>query len=857
MAVQQNEVNINIIDNNQGLSVFNADGEVGAFFRSSTPIYKLNVQNNVPILIKSLDEAEKLNIKDIYSGKSYYFLASVLFSSLNTFTIGQSFSEVFYAFDSSNKLISQTVTYTLIAEDISISGSLVLSKLMPNLIKKIYATLSSDYLNYYETKVVGNQIVFKILDKYLYIYSLITAGQTDSPFFGALGKYNFSKDNGNIWNLSNLLNGGVLKIRNFNNKLYACSAGLLTSIDGVTWTTLNNSPANDVLVDGVRIYVVNNTGAFLSFNGGVTFSSAFSNQITGLNKIDKIGNITFVWRANLGVYYVNNGVMTQISTLPNTTDYGYMLNLGNKIIISGNNIVYQSIDNGLTWTILNNTLSVTFANFILFNNTIYGASSAGIYKSTDNGATWTIISGTATYNCLDIKEVQGYIFVGTSGSGVLRSIDGGNTFVSTTKNTGITGTISFLKNIIVCGDNNNGGASYSFISWFYDNSDTLLPFLTAEDYFIQSVYLKLKKYFNNNLNNQYIYLNVQWSPTAITECPAITLSDLINMNTLANSNLSLLHVSTNINGETDTVSNLKLYISSLNTLINSFETSEKSYLSLVLDSVLPLREATQIATWNDNINFNLSSLNSEKIIFIGTIDGSVNGDVANFLWNFLDISLLNYCAGLSQSGEALAFLVSNNITKNIGDHSIVTDRLDLDGVNNVNPALIFNLNAGATFGQFTYIDNTTFDYNSLIQRSIVCARKYSNNNGTFFQSDDTCTLQTSNFRQFSWVRTVNKGAKLCYNALQKRINAGLPEINSDGTLGFSGATFIKGIIVQEISTNMYPSGLNTPNAELRAEPIVTIDLKQKPLITKRLEVAVSFPIVGTTYTIIVNISNQL
>ena len=56
---------------------------------------------------------------------------------------------------------------------------------------------------------------------------------------------------------------------------------------------------------------------------------------------------------------------------------------------------------------------------------------------------------------------------------------------------------------------------------------------------------------------------------------------------------------------------------------------------------------------------------------------------------------------------------------------------------------------------------------------------------------------------------------------------------------------------------MYPNGLNTPNAELRAEPIVTIDLKQKPLITKRLEVAVSFPIVGTTYTIIVNISNQL
>ncbi len=58
----------------------------------------------------------------------------------------------------------------------------------------------------------------------------------------------------------------------------------------------------------------------------------------------------------------------------------------------------------------------------------------GVFKSTDHGVSWALLPGTSTYTfCTRILcDASGNIYLGTSGNGLLRSINGGSTWTSIT-----------------------------------------------------------------------------------------------------------------------------------------------------------------------------------------------------------------------------------------------------------------------------------------------------------------------------------------------------------------------------------------------------------------------------------------
>ncbi|MDI6766515.1 MAG: T9SS type A sorting domain-containing protein [Bacteroidota bacterium] len=111
-------------------------------------------------------------------------------------------------------------------------------------------------------------------------------------------------------------------------------------------------------------------------------------------------------------------------------------------------LIYHSMDNGDHWTNINNGLDSTLSLSIfqhssgnLFVGSIwidvyvdkpppnqwffYG----GLRSSTDNGRTWLTLDGLYNYTVSSLKEDrQGWIFAGTYGNGMYRSIDTGATW---------------------------------------------------------------------------------------------------------------------------------------------------------------------------------------------------------------------------------------------------------------------------------------------------------------------------------------------------------------------------------------------------------------------------------------------
>ncbi len=219
-----------------------------------------------------------------------------------------------------------------------------------------------------------------------------------------------------------------------------------TSDNGTTWNPVNNG-INNLYVEALYGYTSTGGNHYViagSHGGGIFVTSDF-----GAN-----------WSCKKIVYLTNNDTRTLASV---STGYPNLL----AGTYSGG--TFLTADNGNCWTQVKdgNTPVRTISTVVTgasTSNTYAGTYGGGILKSTDNGINWSSLNGSGGTGlgnlfvmCSGINAADGYLYVGTVGGGVYKTL---GTSLPTWIQAGLTGkdvrSITFNGTDIYAGTSSNG-----------------------------------------------------------------------------------------------------------------------------------------------------------------------------------------------------------------------------------------------------------------------------------------------------------------------------------------------------------------------------------------------------------------
>lgn len=224
-----------------------------------------------------------------------------------------------------------------------------------------------------------------------------------------------SSDNGNSWvNLKNELTIVQDILINQDNHIFAATrAGVFSSTDsGVTWISRSSG------IDYQHIRSIH-----IAANGYIFAGSDMLNR-----SIDNGTNWSYVKGGRGNSYY---------SSIVTNDQGDIFAGSGGG---SGGYWIYRSTDNGDSWIRINNGIADSSIWTITLDSldNIFIGTNAGVYKSTDNGDTWELKNTGLGTNVRVIVVKNNKLFAGRYPSGLFRSTDGGNNWVSIMN--GITGT---------------------------------------------------------------------------------------------------------------------------------------------------------------------------------------------------------------------------------------------------------------------------------------------------------------------------------------------------------------------------------------------------------------------------------
>lgn len=228
-----------------------------------------------------------------------------------------------------------------------------------------------------------------------------------------------------------------------------------SGLEGVVMTSVVNQFVFDPL-DSNRLFVATTLGIFESQNGG----EAWKKRMDGMKEVLMVVTLTLdptrptiLYAGTSGGVYktmnravrwekANNGLVppellqssralgvTVIQVDPHAPDTVYAATL---------NGIYKSTDEAKSWTRIAQSLPDQMISAMVLDRAIAGviyvASREGVHKSGDGGMTWSAINkGLASLNVRSLAQSPTdpkTFYVGTNGSGLYRSHDGGETWVS-------------------------------------------------------------------------------------------------------------------------------------------------------------------------------------------------------------------------------------------------------------------------------------------------------------------------------------------------------------------------------------------------------------------------------------------
>ncbi|GEM_PF-5732562 len=233
-----------------------------------------------------------------------------------------------------------------------------------------------------------------------------------------------------------------------NNELYVGtnSAGIFQSTDfGASWSsflsmslpvyTIHLQSATDVKVGTLKgVLQSANTGSgWNTLNNGLT--ALFINALA----VDGKGN-GYVATETQGLYRTPDNGNTWIScgNAPNNTCYALLATPQGSVLAGVDSSaigIYRSLDHGDSWdpAYITGYNGATIKQFIAHGSALYAVASDGkIYQSATDGDTWDPVNAPAagTYNLLAFGvDYFGNLYASVNGQGILRSGDGGTTWV--------------------------------------------------------------------------------------------------------------------------------------------------------------------------------------------------------------------------------------------------------------------------------------------------------------------------------------------------------------------------------------------------------------------------------------------
>jgi len=307
---------------------------------------------------------------------------------------------------------------------------------------------------------------------------------TNTILAGATDQLLESTDNGSMWHtrMNGLLSSDVRGIVfNTEGRIYACCALTInfSTDNGDNWTQTHSFPgiirfmgiiSDGSIFVGVKDFWAEGTGVYCSTDNGYTWSlvsNAIFSSMVQLPNGDILAGADGVYRSTDGganwvqialtdkdIYNICQGAngylfVTTFEELYSSTDNGNNWNkvsltdsgttyIGD-IAISPNghifidaatfttvysNKMYRSTNNGVSWDTVNYPHQSSITSFISNSeNRLFLSGYGGVYTSDDEGESWKLLNDGLTTNKITSLAINkdGYIFAGTSNSGVLRS----------------------------------------------------------------------------------------------------------------------------------------------------------------------------------------------------------------------------------------------------------------------------------------------------------------------------------------------------------------------------------------------------------------------------------------------------
>lgn len=234
--------------------------------------------------------------------------------------------------------------------------------------------------------------------------------------------------------------------------------------DGNSWKS-NASPSlpsdvRDMVAHGNSLFLGTGTGIYRSDDGGLTWAlknNGFPSGEKWINHLAVSNNTIFAAGTSAGMLRsTDNGEHWTIANTGLTDHYIYCLTASETAIFAGtgdqNMGVFRSTNNGNSWQQVNNGMGYyingqwnygvapMISAIALVGTDLYAGTSEfqGIWKSSDNGNNWEF-TDMETMNYQEFSAISGngsIVLAGSvSGGGVIRSGDGGSTWIPS--NTGI------------------------------------------------------------------------------------------------------------------------------------------------------------------------------------------------------------------------------------------------------------------------------------------------------------------------------------------------------------------------------------------------------------------------------------